>query len=235
MKSTESLTLRVTNFIFDHIRKNQLSSGEALPSELRTSTELGVSRGVVREAFRSLEVAGILEKENGRSPRVGVLNNSFLRHLMVHALLTRQVSLKQVFELRASIEVEAAALAAERRSPAEVEKLWLAVDGMKKSIERTHAFVQHDLRFHHVINVATGNPLIDIISGAMYESMQESMRIGLNRRQGKSDIQRVVDAHAAIAAAIDEGNPSVAAQKMRKHFDETFRALAKGEPDVVSS
>ena len=235
MKSSESLTIRVTNFIFDHIRKNQLSSGEGLPSELRTSTELNVSRGVVREAFRSLEVAGIIEKENGRSPRVGVLNNSFLRHLMVHALLTKQVSLRQVLELRASVEVDAAAMAAERRSENEMQKLWLAVEGMRKSLERTHAFVQHDLRFHHVINVATGNPLIDIISGAMYESIQESMRLGLTKRRGKDDVLRVVDAHAAIATAIEQGNPSQAAQKMRKHFEETFRALARVEPEPIRS
>lgn len=235
MKSSESLTIRVTNFIFDHIRKNQLSSGEGLPSELRTSTELNVSRGVVREAFRSLEVAGIIEKENGRSPRVGVLNNSFLRHLMVHALLTKQVSLKQVLELRASVEVDAAAMAAERRSESEMQKLWLAVEGMRKSLDRTHAFVQHDLRFHHVINVATGNPLIDIISGAMYESIQESMRMGLTKRRGKDDVLRVVDAHAAIATAIEQGNPPQAAQKMRKHFEETFRALARVEPEPLRS
>lgn len=235
MNNSESLTLRVTNYIFDHIRQNHLSLGEGLPSELRTSTELNVSRGVVREAFRSLEVAGIIEKENGRSPRVGALNSSFLRHLLVHALLTRQVSLKQVLELRASIEVEAAALAAQRRTDVHIQRLWTAVEGMRKSLDRTNPFVQHDLKFHHIISVATGNPLIDIISGAMYESIQESMRAGLNKRRGKDDIQKVADIHAAIAAAIEDGSPTQAAQKMRKHFEETFRALARVERESMPS
>ena len=66
----DSLTIRVTDFIFDYIRNKGLSTGEALPSEMRTSTELNISRGIVREAFRSLEVAGIIEKENGRSPHL---------------------------------------------------------------------------------------------------------------------------------------------------------------------
>lgn len=235
MNSNESLTLRVTNYIFDHIRKNQLSSGERLPSELRTSTDLNVSRGVVREAFRALEVAGILEKENGRSPRVGVLNSSFLRHLMVHALQTRQVSLKQVLELRASIEVEAAALAARRRTDAHIQKLWLAVEGMKKSLDRVPVFVQYDLRFHHVISVATGNPLIGIISGAMHESIQESMRAGLTKRRGKDDFRGVAAMHEAIAAAIEAGNSSQAELKMKKHFEETYRAIAKVEPEATPS
>src|SRR5580693_8194830 len=96
----DSLTMRVTDYIFSYIRDNELSTGESLPSELRTSTDLSISRGVVREAFRSLEAAGIIEKENGRSPRVGVLNGSFLTTLLVHAIATSQVSVKQLLELR---------------------------------------------------------------------------------------------------------------------------------------
>ena len=231
MNSNESLTLRVTNYIFDYIHKNQMSSGEGLPSELRTGTELNVSRGVVREAFRSLEVAGIIKKENGRSPRVGVLSNSFLRHLMVHALQTRQVSLKQVLELRASIEVEAAALAAQRRTDAHTQKLWQAVEGMKKSLDRIPAFIEYDLKFHHVISVATGNPLIGIICGAMHESIQESMRAGLMKRRGEDDMRVVADMHAAVAAAIEEGNSLQVEEKMKWHFEETYRAIARVEPE----
>jgi DNA-binding FadR family transcriptional regulator len=227
--STDSLTMRVTNFIFDHIRKNQLSSGEGLPSELKTSTELNVSRGVVREAFRSLEVAGIIEKENGRSPKVGVLNSSFLTHLMVHALLTRQVSVRQVLELRASIEVKAAELAARRRTRSDVQKLRTAVEGMKQSITRFNSFVQHDLDFHQVINGATGNPLMEVVCSAMHESMKESMRAGLRKRQGPEEIVKVAEAHESIADAIEQGNAAQAEIRMKKHFDETLRVLGRLE------
>jgi DNA-binding FadR family transcriptional regulator len=118
---SDSLTIRVTDYIFAYIKDNELSTGESLPSELRTSTELNISRGIVREAFRSLEVAGIIEKENGRSPKVGELNSAFLTHLMVHAVSTKQVSVKQVIELRTSIEVLAAELAARRRTRSDVQ------------------------------------------------------------------------------------------------------------------
>src|ERR1700712_849584 len=111
----DTLTMRVTEYIFDYIQNNHLSSGDSLPSELKTSTELNISRGIVREAFRSLQTAGIIEKVNGRSPRVGVLNNSFLTHLMLHALSTKQISIGQVLELRVPIEVQAAQMAARRR------------------------------------------------------------------------------------------------------------------------
>ena len=229
--ASDSLTLRVTNYIFDHIRKNHLSSGECLPSELKTSTELNVSRGVVREAFRSLEVAGIIEKENGRSPKVGVLNSSFLTHLMVHALLTRQVSVKQVLELRASIEVKAAELAARRRTRNDIQRLRVAVEGMQQSVTRFNNFVQHDLDFHQVINGATGNPLIRVVCGAMHESIKESMRAGLRKRKGPEEIMKVAEAHGAIADAIEQGNATQAEARMKKHFDETLRVFGRLEAD----
>lgn len=229
--STDSLTMRVTNFIFDHIRKNQLSSGEGLPSELKTSTELNVSRGVVREAFRSLEVAGIIEKENGRSPKVGVLNSAFLTHLMVHAILTRQVSIKQVLELRTSIEVTSAELAARRRTRADVQRLRVAVEGMKQSVTKFNSFVQHDLDFHQVINSATGNPLVQVVCGAMHDSMKESMRAGLRKRKGPEEIMKVAEAHEAICDAIEQGNATQAESRMRKHFDETLRIFDRLDED----
>ena len=92
--ASDSLTMLVTNYILDHIRRYDLTSGEDLPSELTTGAELNVGRGVVREAFGSLEMVGILEMENGPSPKVGVLNGTFLTHLMLHALSARQVSFR---------------------------------------------------------------------------------------------------------------------------------------------
>ncbi len=223
--ASNSLTLRVTDHILEHIRRNRLSSGDTLPSELKTSTALEVSRGVVREAFRALEVAGILVKENGRSPRVGTLNSAFLTHLMVHALSTQQVSSRQILELRAALEVTAAELAAARCTPAEIKRLHEAVEGMRHSANRTSSFVRHDLEFHRVIHGATGNPLIEIVCGAMIESIKESIRAGLEKRRGPEDVLKAAENHAVIVDAIEAGDAARARACMQKHFDETLTIM----------
>jgi GntR family transcriptional regulator, transcriptional repressor for pyruvate dehydrogenase complex len=223
----DSLTSRVTDYIFEHIRSNGLSSGDNLPSELRTSTTLSISRGIVREAFCSLEVAGIIEKGNGRSPKVGVLNSDFLTHLMLHALSTKQISSEQVLDLRASIEVRAAELASLRRTQSDLRQLRTAIMGMKKSIASPDDFVQHDLSFHDVINGATGNPLVEVMCGAMHECMQQSMRTGILNRKLKRDVQMVVDSHAAIADAIEKRDSSMAGKLMKRHFLEAKKAFRK--------
>ena len=110
-----NLSDRVAHHLMDHIRTNRLSSGSRLPSEVRLSADLKISRGIVREAYRALRSAGILEISNGRSPRVGALRSTSLIHLLQHAMATQQANAEQALDLRAAIEVRAAELAAEDR------------------------------------------------------------------------------------------------------------------------
>jgi GntR family transcriptional regulator, transcriptional repressor for pyruvate dehydrogenase complex len=222
---TTSLVGRVTDCIFAHIRERHLKSGDKLPSELRISADLKISRGIVREAFRSLSAAGIIEVGAGRSPRVGALNSVFLTHLMLHALSTRQVSPEQVLDLRGSVEVHAAELAAQRRSDQDTKQLRGAVAGMKKSLRDPHKFVLHDIRFHQIVNGATGNPLFPIIGGAMRECMEKSILAGLESRTARGQLVQIVETHSAIVDAIEAGNSAHAGQLMRVHFDEAKNAL----------
>jgi GntR family transcriptional repressor for pyruvate dehydrogenase complex len=225
--ANDSLTARVTDYIFEYIRTNRLPTGRPLPSELKTSTRLGVSRGIVREAFRSLELAGIIEKSNGRSPRVGVLDSAFLTNLMVHALSTRQVSVVQVLEVRESIEVHAADLASRRRTSAQVQGLHAAADGMLASVQNRDEFVRHDLAFHGLIYSAAGNPLLEILCGAMHGSILESMRLGFLQRTGIEEVARVARLHRQIADAIGRGVAVEAVQLMKQHFDDTRSAFGR--------
>ena len=123
LSASGNLSDRVARYLVDHIRRNRLTSGAAIPSEIRLSAQLDVSRGIVREAYRSLGTAGILDIANGRPPRVGRLSNRAFRQFLQHALSTEQASVEQVFDVRSSLEVRAAELAAERRSDEDAEAL----------------------------------------------------------------------------------------------------------------
>jgi GntR family transcriptional regulator, transcriptional repressor for pyruvate dehydrogenase complex len=189
---------------------------------------------MVREAFSSLEVAGIIEKGNGRSPKVGELNSSFLAHLMVHAVSTKQISVKQVLELRCSIEALATELAARRRTRSDILRLWSTVEGMRRAVGKPAAFIQCDLDFHDLINQASGNPLIEVFCEAIRESMQESMRLGLLKRETGSDVYKVVESHEAIAKAIERGEAKLARVLMKKHFEEALTAMDSGTRRIAS-
>jgi DNA-binding FadR family transcriptional regulator len=222
-----NLSDRVAHHLMDHIRTNRLASGERLPSEVRLSADLKISRGIVREAYRALRSAGILEISNGRSPRVGALRSTAFIHVLQHALSTEQASPEQALDLRAAIEVRAAELAAEKRSADDIAVLARAVRGMKRARRNIDVFVQHDVHFHECLGKATGNPLFALISSALGEAMATSVRAGLESRSDQAQVLRVVESHQDIVDAITASDSQAAGVCMERHFDEARRALAR--------
>ncbi len=223
--STKGTTAdRVVSALVDHIRRHRLPAGASLPSELQTSSQLRVSRSVVREAYRSLSSAGLVEIANGRSPRVGQITNRSLIQLVQHALSTRQASAAQILELRGPIEEYATELAARHRTAEDVAELREAVAALRASVAgaatKTDAYIKADLQFHEIIGRATGNPMFSVVVSALRFSMGESIRVSLAGRKSRAELQRVIRTHGRIVDAIEAGRARDARRLMAKHFDE---------------
>ena len=221
----DNLSNTVAQYVVKYIHGKRLQSGDILPSEIQVSAKLKISRGIVREAFRALRTSGIVEAANGRSPRVGALKNTAFSQLIRHALSTRQVSPEQVLDLRTSIEVRAAELAATHRDSGHIKTLRLAVAGMRRTLRNPDRFVPHDIRFHETIGQATGNPLFALLAGPLRECLGVSIRAGLESRTTQAQLNRIVDTHAAIVDAIEAQRATKAADLMTVHFEEAKDAL----------
>jgi DNA-binding FadR family transcriptional regulator len=222
--STKGTTAdRVVSVLVDHIRRHRLPAGASLPSELQTSSQLRVSRSVVREAYRSLSSAGLVEIANGRSPRVGQITNRSLIQLVQHALSTRQASAAQILELRGPIEEYAAELAARHRTAEDVKELRAAVAALRTAVTpivKTDAYIKADLRFHEIIGRATNNPMFSVVVSALRYSMGESIRVSLAGRRSRAELQRVIRTHGRIVDTIEAGRAREARRLMAKHFAE---------------
>jgi len=206
---------RVVKIIVEHIRKNRLPPSTPLPSEIQTSAQLKVSRGAVREAYRSLSHAGLVEIANGRSPRVGLMNNRSLLQFVQHALWTQQASADQILELRSPIEERAAELAAVNRTDADIEELRKAVAGMKAAGWKADRYVRHDIKFHEVVGRASGNPLFRLLSS------------GLAGRQSAAELHKVLETHSKIVDAIAARRGKDARRLMERHFKEAATAVQR--------
>jgi DNA-binding FadR family transcriptional regulator len=222
-----NLSARVVRYLGDYIREHRLRSGAQLPSEVRLSANLKISRGIVREAYRSLATAGILEITNGRQPRVGQLSNRAFTQLLQHALTTQQATQAQVFDVRSTLETRAASLAAINRTDEQADALRREAEAMRAAGRRREPFVQADLRFHDLIDKATGNPLFWLLASAVRESLDEIIRAGLHVRRTRGELARVVEVHAAIADAIGARDAARAERLMMVHFAEV-REFSEG-------
>ena len=102
-----------------HIRDEGLRAGATLPGETVFAERCGVSRVVVREAFRSLSALGVIDVGNGRRARVGSIDSAMLATVIDHAVHVEQMTILQIYDVRRTLEARTARLAALRATPAQ--------------------------------------------------------------------------------------------------------------------
>jgi DNA-binding FadR family transcriptional regulator len=220
-----TLAEQVASHLREHIARNQLRPGDSLPGETELSNELGVSRGIVREASRLLVAAGLINVASGRRPRVQPLHDRVIKGFFDHALATEQATTLQVLEMRQALEVAAAGHAAQRRHPDDIARLGAIVQALREHVEDIPRFVDHDMRFHIALADATGNPFFKLFLSSIGEIMAKSMKIGLISRRSQQEIDISLEAHEEIFERVRAGEPEAAERAMRRHFTDAVEAI----------
>lgn len=204
--------------------------GDKLPSESELTRSYGVSRTVVREAVSSLRLSGLVEAREG----VGVFVSASTAPSDTAALFRledprRLSAVIEMLELRVAVEVEAAGLAAERRSPAQAEAVRERCDDLDGATGR--ASTNADLAFHLAVADATNNPqfrrmlelmgLDAIPRSALSADRASEPTQGAEVLVGPPTeyLRQIHDEHRRIAEAILGGDRSGARSAMREHLE----------------
>ena len=213
------MTTRRTNLI-DHAvgrLRQQITSGEwqvgtRIPAEPVLTELIGVGRNTVREAVQSLVHAGMLERRQGSGTYV--ISNSELGHAMGRQIAGAHQ--RDVLEVRRSLEVEAARLAALRRTDAQVAQLRALRDTRTSAYASgdLNEMVTADLVLHRTIAEAAHNPVLL----ALYENLQDAIRenIRFNFEHPVHDD----DSHHALVEAVADGNPLAAMREIDNYLSD---------------
>ena len=196
---------QVVAYLRGYIASNALKPGDQLPGEGEISRVTGVSRPVVREAWRTLVALGTIDTAPGRAARVSGMQPGVLGHFFEHALTTGQAEAPQVLEVRRGLEIAMATQAATRRSAADVDRLASLCADMTSQLHHTEAFVALDIEFHRALAEATANPFYVVLIDGCRAAFTASMEAGLRHRFGHAELQRVQALHEQIVAAVAEG------------------------------
>ena len=211
--------------ITQHIRSNELAPGDKLPSESHLAKELSVSRSVVREAFRSLAAMRLINLSAGKRATVAHLDHGAMELMIRHGVLTEQISVQQVYDVRRTIETRTVTLASLRRTDEEAERIRFHAQQMSELKAEAEAVMEHDLAFHLAIAKASRNPVFAIIIGAFQSVSRESWPIGWRIRTEQSQKDAMIGTHIGIADAIAAGDPQEASHLMASHFDDSVKVL----------
>lgn len=221
----ESLVGDAIGVITRYIRTNQLAPGDKLPSEASLAKELSVSRSVVREAFRSLSAMRLINLSAGKRATVAQLDDGAMSLMIEHGVVTEQISVQQIYDVRRTIEVRTVTLASLRRSDEEAQAILHHAEEMLRHIDDASEVMEHDLAFHLKIAKASKNPVFAVIVGAFQGVSRESWPIGWRSRGQAEQRRAMVQTHIDMAVAIVNGDPQKASTLMTAHFDDSVRVL----------
>lgn len=192
------------------IIEGDLAAGAKL-NELTLSDAMGVSRGTVREAIRSLAGSGLIDFVTNRGAFVHQITRSEIRNL---------------YDLRGAIFAMACAAVARRVADGSVPKL---VPQLRRNLEKMHKahrdntkknYYSLNIEFHGMLMEAAGNPKAKTV----YDNLAREMH--LFRQRGLSittNIARSLDEHEAITEAVAKGDAEAARLAAEKHLSAGHR------------
>lgn len=225
---TSSLTERVAISLREDITQGRYKLGEPLPSEGSMAASFGVSRTVLREAISRLKAEGLVSTRQGlgafvasvRPPQVFRIDPSTYGD--VEEIL-------RIVELRMGFEAEAAALAALRRTNADLREMRHAIDEMAIAVEQNDLprGVAADVQFHGAICAATHSRYYPAFFNSLSEFLREN--ISVSRDLSLRQVGRGADAqseHVAIFKAIQARDVFRARSDARIHLENTAQRLS---------
>ncbi|SHM68416.1 DNA-binding transcriptional regulator, FadR family [Pseudomonas asturiensis] len=172
-----SLTQQLVAEFSRRIREGEIQSGEKLPTEQVIIRETGVSRTVVREAMSRLQAEGLVETRHG----IGtfVVDASEVRTTQSdEPSIGAPGDAVAIIELRLSLEPEAAALAAQRRTPEQLSAIRQALDELHRCVKTGQNTLQADHEFHRRISLCTANSFFTDVMNQLGSSILPRTRSG---------------------------------------------------------
>jgi GntR family transcriptional repressor for pyruvate dehydrogenase complex len=214
----EDIADRVRELILD----GTFPTGQPLPGERQLAERFGVSRGSIRDAFRMLEMIGLLEMRHGQG--------TFPRELSVDRLVTPLASVltnrrdleAELMDVRRMFEPAVARVAAVRMTDEDLAELRRIVSVQRRKVKAGQSALVEDTAFHAALARATGNTVVVRIMETLNDLLTESRRRALQQR---SRPERSLQGHEAVVAALTRHDAEGAARAMHTHIDQIAEIL----------
>lgn len=206
------LAAQTAELLLARIRDGEWPLGHRLPGETTLAVQLGVGRSTLREAIRELAGKGVLDSKQGAGVFVTALSAADDWDTVL-----RRATIVSVIEARIAIEAEAAALAATRRTPADLRSLRRSLVARGVEGQSIPDHVDADMAFHRAVITTAHNDVLTQLFDAFLPRLRLAMIDMLKIRPVPSEAADH-DAHRQLVDAIAARNAAAAADASRTHL-----------------
>jgi GntR family transcriptional repressor for pyruvate dehydrogenase complex len=223
LEAPENLTDRVTRKLIEYLVSLGSQPNQRLPSERQMATALGVGRSVIRDAVKTLSLLGLLESRQGAGTYLRSPEALDLTKVIEWGLLLGQKQVDDLIELRRSLEVISARLAAQRRTAEDLQRLRDDMEAMERSKSDSSGFVASDVAFHVTLARGSGNALLASQLASIQSLLSEWIKRAI-RQHGQTE--ETCLEHRHILDAVAARDPDAAAAAMAAHMEAAYRRLS---------
>lgn len=224
-----SLSNQVADAIAAEIRSGRLGVEKKLPTEAALTEQFAVSRTVVREAISRLKSLGLVDSRQGSGVFVKSAGFTPLNFDAKYAASKQAVV--QMVEVRRALEAEVAALAASRRTQADIRQIKQSITALQKAVQAGGDGVDEDVRFHRAIADAARNPFLIGTLEYLGQFMRGVTRVTRANEARRTDFAHdVQEEHGVIFRAIEAGDANAARKAAALHMDNAIRRIEMADP-----
>ncbi len=225
----ETLSEKIIIEIKALIDSGQITRGSRLPSEREFAGMLGVSRPSLREALKALVILGIIVNKQGEGNFLSENNDQWPTEPLSLFFSLKKGALIDIIEARKGLEMQAVALASQRRTKEDISAMKAALKNMERSLNDYDAFLQYDMEFHLSISMASKNEIIiDLVEKMQKISFTTRDTLWKTADHVEIDIKSDLAKHEQLMELIVAGDAAKASLCIARHLDELLERLKRG-------
>ena len=211
----DKLYIRTYREIRKYIVQNNLQPGDLLPTEQKLCETLGVSRNVLRESIKSMELMGMVRACPGKGTEVQAFNLDFILQNVLFFQMGPQEehSIREMFGVRKVLELAYMRQAFHAMTEEDVRTLRSLADAMRDNWSRGVFFIQEDKDFHLTLFRSLHNDVLLSLLEAIW-----SVDDGFELEKKQPHLEQTVTKHEAIVAALENHSYPAFARAMEAHF-----------------
>ena len=213
-KKQEKLYIQTFRKIRSYIIENNVQPGDLLPPEQKMCAELGVSRNVLREAIKSMELMGMVSASPGRGTVVMPFNLDFvMNNVLFFRVGDNDQQVREMFGIRRMLELAYMRQAFHALTENDVKRLRECTFRIRRDYEEQGLFAEADYEFHMALFRPLGNSVLNSLLEAIW-AVDSGFQLEMKRPHLESSVAK----HEAIVDALEQYDYFAFAKAMEAHF-----------------
>lgn len=215
LKKSEKLYIQAYREIRSYIIKNNMKTGDLLPTEQVMCQTLGVSRNVLREAIKSMELMGMVRACPGRGTEVRAFNLDFIfQNVLFFSIGEKEEqTIHEMFGIRKILELANIRQAFHALTEDDIKKMRDCANAIRAKWEKKEFFYEDDREFHMTLFRPLGNGVLNSLLEAIW-----AVDDGFQLEQKQPHLDNTIAKHEAIVDALEKHDFSMFARAMDAHF-----------------